>query len=65
MKIFVTIDTDTKQVKYRDEEDTFRALVPSANFRLMTLQEIIEDANIMASPQPKVIKNLKKVLKKA
>lgn len=48
MIIHVTIYTDNNRVDITNKEDTFLCIQNDVNFRLMTLQNIVEDAEMMA-----------------
>lgn len=48
MTIYLTIYTDNNRVDMRNKEDTFLCIQNDVNFHLMTLQNIIDDAEMMA-----------------
>lgn len=48
MLIYLTIDTEENRLYMTNWEDTFFCIQDNVNFRLMTLQNIVEDAEMMA-----------------
>ena len=48
MIIHLIIDTENNKLDITNKEDTFYCIQNNVNFHLMTLQNIIEDAEMMA-----------------